>query len=514
MSEAIITKMISALNLEIHAIKRKGGSGSIEVRGGERRGAADGNVLYAFPVTEAIYLRDESPIRAVVGQEEVDGIVVSLGEGVLLVALERNLGPKIPFARLISDDSFLVEHLKKKLEEVRAGGTSFNQERADQTIGERPSRSAKAAVDQALTLGGEPLNDEQKAAIATALGSEITYLWGPPGTGKTTVLARIIEGYYRLGLSVLVVSNTNVAVDTALEKIGDRLRTDTGFQQGTVLRYGPVVKPELEQKYKGQVVVDEVVARHSRNLQADKVALETERVKVEAQAVPLHQAIREVDQLEEAKGSLAHHQADVSSKPRRNSRRHLSTIATITEKLCSLKFDLERARGLGSIRRFFSGLHPKRLAAEIGKAEAERTAQEEVLSAVTGEVNEGGQQLGEGKRRVKDLATRLASTVRCTSCQTQNRVPPFEEGTRPVCGVCGKPLSLDGLNLNLTDCRQRIQDFEKKIEDLNREINGDPKTARCSSRRNSQKVQDHRHNCGSGLLKWASGTFLRRGCHR
>jgi hypothetical protein len=185
---------------------------------------------------------------------------------VLLVALERDLGPKIPLARLISDDSFLVERLKRKLKEVCAGGTCFNQERADQVIGERPSRSRMTAVDHTLTLGGEALNDEQKAAIATALGSQITYLWGPPGTGKTTVLARIIEAYYRSGFSVLVVSNTNVAVDTALEKIGDRLRTDTGFQQGAILRYGPVVKPELEEKYKGQVVVDEVVARLGRNL--------------------------------------------------------------------------------------------------------------------------------------------------------------------------------------------------------------------------------------------------------
>jgi len=462
--------MISALDLEIQAIKRKGGSGSIEVRGGERRGTADGNVLYAFPVTEEIYLRDESPIHAVVGQEEVDGIVVSLSEGVLLVALERDLGPKIPFARLISDDSFLVERLKKKLEEVRAGGTSFNQEKADQTIGERPSRSATVAVDQSLTLGGEPLNDEQKAAIATALGSEITYLWGPPGTGKTTVLARIIEAYYRSGFSVLVVSNTNVAVDTALEKIGDRLRTDAGFQQGAVLRYGPVVKPELEQKYKGQVVVDEVVARLGQNLRADKAALETERVKVEALAAPLREAIGELEQLEEARGRLAHTQASVQQAEAKQQGIR-STIVTITEKIRSLKSDLEWARGLGSIRRFLLRLDPERLAAELGKVEAELTAQEDVLSAVTGEMNEGRQQLEEAKKKVKDLETRLATTIRCISCQTQNRVPPFEEGTRPVCGRCGKPLSLDGLNLNLADCRPRIQDCEKKIEDLNRKIN-------------------------------------------
>ena len=39
-------------------------------------------------------------------------MVVSLGEGVINVALEKDLGDGIPSARLISDDSFLVERLK------------------------------------------------------------------------------------------------------------------------------------------------------------------------------------------------------------------------------------------------------------------------------------------------------------------------------------------------------------------------------------------------------------------
>lgn len=86
MSKASIEEMTQALGLEIAAIKKRGGTTQVEVRGGEYRGRAEGYVLYAFPLTEQIFLRDDSPIRVVVGQEETDGTIVSLTEGVLVVA--------------------------------------------------------------------------------------------------------------------------------------------------------------------------------------------------------------------------------------------------------------------------------------------------------------------------------------------------------------------------------------------------------------------------------------------
>ena len=84
-----LDSMVNALGLEIQAIKKSGGSTSIELAGGVRKGTAEDSVLYAFVVTEQAYLRDESPIRILVGKEEVDGIIVSFTEGHLLVALER-----------------------------------------------------------------------------------------------------------------------------------------------------------------------------------------------------------------------------------------------------------------------------------------------------------------------------------------------------------------------------------------------------------------------------------------
>ncbi|MFH9864080.1 AAA domain-containing protein [Streptomyces sp. NPDC017202] len=41
-------------------------------------------------------------------------------------------------------------------------------------------------------------------------------MWGPPGTGKTTVLKRAIGDLTARGDRVLLVSATNVAVDNAL----------------------------------------------------------------------------------------------------------------------------------------------------------------------------------------------------------------------------------------------------------------------------------------------------------
>jgi hypothetical protein len=265
MSNEAVTYMIAALELEIEAIRKRGGSSTLEVTGGKFKGKCENGYIYIFPVSTETYLRDDSPIKIVAGKDEADGTVVSFGEGILVISVERDFGPRIPFARIVSDDSFLAERLRDKLKEVSEDTGDFNSETAHQVIGERHCNTSYGTVDERVFLGGDPLNEEQKCGVAKALGSDITYIWGPPGTGKTTVLARIAEGYYYAGLSVLLVSNTNIAVDTALEKVAERLKTTQGFQQGAVLRHGPIVKHELDRDYGDRVEIEKVVNRHCAN---------------------------------------------------------------------------------------------------------------------------------------------------------------------------------------------------------------------------------------------------------
>ncbi|MCB0540239.1 MAG: AAA family ATPase, partial [Bacteroidetes bacterium] len=70
------------------------------------------------------------------------------------------------------------------------------------------------------------LNDSQIKAILSAVHStDLCLLQGPPGTGKTTVISEIIWQQIRQnatnpnGYKILLTSETNLAVDNALEKL-------------------------------------------------------------------------------------------------------------------------------------------------------------------------------------------------------------------------------------------------------------------------------------------------------
>lgn len=66
------------------------------------------------------------------------------------------------------------------------------------------------------------LDQSKRDAVQRALGAEDFYLvQGPPGTGKTSFIAELVEQFLRArpGSRVLIASQTNVAVDNALERL-------------------------------------------------------------------------------------------------------------------------------------------------------------------------------------------------------------------------------------------------------------------------------------------------------
>jgi len=64
------------------------------------------------------------------------------------------------------------------------------------------------------------LNDEQKRAVQVMCSApDIALIQGPPGTGKTTVIAEAIYQLIKRGEKVLLSSQSNTAVDNALEKL-------------------------------------------------------------------------------------------------------------------------------------------------------------------------------------------------------------------------------------------------------------------------------------------------------
>ena len=383
MNEAL-TQMIEALGLEIAAIRKKGGGTRADLRGGERVGESEGQWLYRFVVAEDLNLQDDTPVRVTAGQEDVAGVLVSFRDGVLLVALEKDLGPRIAAARLVANDSFLVERLKEHLEKVRSGEAQFSRATADRVLG-LVSPSTADAEPQPSVYRGKRLNADQKRAVRLSLGSDTTFVWGPPGTGKTATLARIVEAHYRAGRSVLLVSNTNIAVDTALERVAKRLKGEPDFHQGLVIRQGLVVKEELRKDFGKQVILDEIVKRLGEKLQQEKDLLLREAAPLEAEEGSLVAMLNDLERLASAGETLAARQK-AQEAARANIAAREAEAERHRARAAKARSDLERARTMGTLRRIISRLNPGRLMRDANAADRAAQAASEAARALASDL--------------------------------------------------------------------------------------------------------------------------------
>ncbi|MET7767457.1 AAA domain-containing protein [Nocardia sp. NPDC005366] len=77
------------------------------------------------------------------------------------------------------------------------------------------------------------LNPEQAQAFAAMTSGGGWLVWGPPGTGKTTVIVKAVADALANGRSVLIASHTHVAVDNVVKDLAE-----TVAEPGHVVRVG------------------------------------------------------------------------------------------------------------------------------------------------------------------------------------------------------------------------------------------------------------------------------------
>jgi hypothetical protein len=89
-----------------------------------------------------------------------------------------------------------------------------------------------------LQLEHPHLNDSQLRAIQLCSDSNLAFVWGPPGTGKTTTLGHIVTELLSQGQRLLITSTTNAAVDQALAQLDQLPDAKVYFERGQVVRLG------------------------------------------------------------------------------------------------------------------------------------------------------------------------------------------------------------------------------------------------------------------------------------
>ncbi|MCX6853316.1 MAG: AAA domain-containing protein, partial [Verrucomicrobia bacterium] len=126
--------------------------------------------------------------------------------------------------------------------------------------------------------GAHDLIAEKLTAIRGLLKHPVSYVWGPPGTGKTRhVLAATVAHLLSLGKKILVTAPTNLAVDNALDAI---LSVD-GVERAAVLRIG-IPSSEFRDKWRDcceekafQEQLTELKHQHDLLIERHKAGLRT-----------------------------------------------------------------------------------------------------------------------------------------------------------------------------------------------------------------------------------------------
>jgi hypothetical protein len=367
----------TALEEEIKAAKA--GSSEVLLTEGRFVAMVAGNHLYEFETASSVRVPPDTP-----GELVIEGLdapipitVVSIQELVVTLASAASLGRALRSVKLRTNLTMLLRKLIGRIEQ-----------KADQAW-----PAAERLLDGYPVAGkpfplnplGKNLNPEQHSAVESALGRNLTFIWGPPGTGKTQTIGLIGRELFLRRRTLLVVSHTNVAVDEALDRIASLCNENLEVTEGEIIRIGEPVKAEMQQQ-KG-LICHHVAAQRSEALQQERATLDKERQETWNRLKELERLITIVEWADEAPEDIGTFRASWTEickleanieeterqiakaekeKPLWDSRRRIAVDAQLCSDLCT---KLVRARS--EISEHKKALHDKLLGLQKDKKAAE-----------------------------------------------------------------------------------------------------------------------------------------------
>lgn len=225
----VLQGYINALMNQIKFLKEIGGK-RYHIFAGEKVAAEKEGFLYSFECDNELHLGDSFPVRIEYKGRKYQGEIISIEGFTIWVATSMNLGDKVDLAYLTCEPWNLLESLITRLKECQNG------ERVGLShilVEEGPLLYKKGSINK--------IHNGQDFARRHVKEQPITAVWGPPGTGKTYTLSKIALDCCKHKQKVLIVSQSNVSVDGAVNKILDILgngKNEAFIRNGMILRYG------------------------------------------------------------------------------------------------------------------------------------------------------------------------------------------------------------------------------------------------------------------------------------
>lgn len=300
-------KYCAALSALIAEIRKTGaGQKRYEIDIGNLSNGGSELTLYVCPFPDDGELFEEARIEVLIGGRRVEGSIASITGGRLVLALKENLGPTIKNVILLVDATALLEALRTKIEQISKKELSLNRRLADAVV--RNAELPPDPVGKDIPRPVRDLNEAQISAYRQALTKSVSYIWGPPGCGKTWTLAEIARATLARGERLLVCSNTNRAVDQILYQICKNLGPDhEDMEAGHIVRLGQIADDKLANEYSQYVLVDGIADRLAAELKARQAELEHQIASLDAKTESGRETVArhcELDKLETALAAI------------------------------------------------------------------------------------------------------------------------------------------------------------------------------------------------------------------
>jgi hypothetical protein len=212
----LIRDFNTALDDEIAAIKRGRGGSVVAVHDGRFVRREGPFFVYVFSTESPLIVMDDAPTEVEIGGQKFSGQIISVQGSEVAVGIEHDCGASIAEARLITNLWYLLEALRKRYTEVLDGERGFDTRLPQRVFGLAAARIGREQGVLDLPASTTPPDADQQEAIRKALASDVSFIWGPPGTGKTTTIGFLLAALVNRGLRVLMTSHTNVATNNAI----------------------------------------------------------------------------------------------------------------------------------------------------------------------------------------------------------------------------------------------------------------------------------------------------------
>lgn len=446
-----IKEFIQALTDEIETIKRGGGGSIVTVFKG-RFLRKDGPLfIYVFSAESVLTVMDEAPTEVEVDGHRFKGQIVSVQGTEVAIGIEHDFGPHIEEARLITDLWNLLQALKDRFEQVLSGQRAFSTGLPQKLFGTVAGTIETYQGPLDLPLAKYNPNDDQKEAVRKALGSEVSFIWGPPGTGKTDTIGFLAHAFLSRDLRILVISHTNIATDNAIQSVAELLKESPLYKGGKLIRFGTPAKEDLPNSFP-MITIEGVKETLGRHLKARLDQLNSKLLRVQSALAPFQEAATLLLQAEDIRRQLEGSQANFA-KVKQELASAQARQGQAAAQILKCQERLARAHSAGSLKRLFFGLDPARIQAELGRLQNQLAIEQNMVAAATdrqSQISSALNQLTETAKRLAQQASATLDKLGITAEQVDAR-------------IAGLTREADQLSGEIRAVEQELDQLEAKI---------------------------------------------------